>query len=174
MNGKTVNRAGRKIFDFLEVHLAAFIFFVLILTIAVQVFSRYVLSRPLPRVFELSVYSFVWVIYLGACFAKRFNKHIRFDIIYRKFSKKIQCVIDIIFDAAANIVLVLLLAPSIQYTIINYPIKSSALRVPWTYLLLCFPLFVLLILVHNTLSIYDNIQSIRGKRTEAEEDVPWD
>ena len=121
---------GKKLLDILEVYLPTVIFLLLITTVFVQVVSRYGLNRPLPKFFELSIYSFVWAIYLGAALAKRYNQHIRFDIFYRKFSPKIRAVVDIVFDMLTTAVMLLLLIPSIEYTIWNYKIKASALRIP--------------------------------------------
>jgi TRAP-type C4-dicarboxylate transport system permease small subunit len=163
----------KKVFDFLEVHLATAIFFLLIISVAIEVFTRYVLNKPLPKFFELSIYSFVWCIYLGASLAKRYNQHIRFDIFYRKFPVKIRLLVDTFFDSLVCAVLLLLVIPSIKYTIWTYTIKASALRVPWTYLLLCFPIFVCLILIHNFRDIAINIRELMGKEVDREEDLPW-
>ncbi|MFQ5835290.1 MAG: TRAP transporter small permease [bacterium] len=168
-----MRRIAKKIFDVLEVHLAAFIFLVLIFSVVIQVFSRYVLNRPLPRLFELSIYSFVWAIYLGASLAKRYRRHICFDVLYRKFPRKVQLLIDIGFDLLTNVVFFILLIPSIQYTAWNYRIKSSTLRIPWTYLLVCFPIFVGLILIHNSVWIYRYIRELLGKKISPEEVPPW-
>ena len=173
-DGIAMKRVSDRIFNFFEVHLPAFVFMLLIITVSVQVFSRYVLNRPLPKFFELSIYSFVWVIYLGAALAKRYNRHIRFDILYQKFSTKAKCVIDIFFDSLTSVVFVFILIPSIKYTIWNYRVKASALRLPWTYLLLCFPIFVTLILIHNGYAIVRNIRVFAGhEETKGEEEVPW-
>jgi TRAP-type C4-dicarboxylate transport system permease small subunit len=166
-------RLSDRIFNFLEVHLPAFVFMLLVITVSVQVFSRYVLDHPLPKFFELSIYTFVWSIYLGAALAKRYGKHIRFDILYEKFSVKTRRVIDIFFDLLTNAALLILLIPSVRYTIWNYRVKASALRVPWTYLLLCFPIFVLLILIHNTTAIVRNIRDFSETEIRTEEDLPW-
>jgi TRAP-type C4-dicarboxylate transport system permease small subunit len=164
---------SKKVFDLLEIHLATLVFFLLIMSVAIEVFSRYVLNAPLPKFFELSIYSFVWIIYLGAALAKRYNQHIRFDIFYRKFSRRTRLLIDTAFDILTNIAFLFLLIPSIDYTIWNYRIKASALRIPWTYLLVCFPIFVCLILVHNSMAIFYNIHELLGKGNRQEEELPW-
>lgn len=163
----------KKVFDFLEIHLATMIFFLLILSVAIEVFARYVLNKPLPKFFELSIYSFVWCIYLGASLAKRYNQHIRFDIFYRKFPPKIRLLVDTFFDILVCAVILVLVVPSIKYTILNYKIKASALRIPWTYLLLCFPIFLCLILLHNGRDIYLNIREFVGKGSSRKENLPW-
>jgi TRAP-type C4-dicarboxylate transport system permease small subunit len=164
---------GKKIFNFLELHLPTFVFFLLVASVSTQVFSRYVLNYPLPKFFELSIYSFVWVIYLGAALAKRYNKHIRFDIINKKLSEKTRSIIDIFFDLVTIVVFLFLLVPSIRYTIWNYRVKASALRVPWTYLLLCFPLFIILIIIHNAASIVQNVRFLAGGEIQSQEELPW-
>jgi TRAP-type C4-dicarboxylate transport system permease small subunit len=84
-------------------------------------------------------------------------------------------VVDIFFDTLTSVIFLFVLVPSIRYTIWNYQVKASALRVPWTYLLLCFPLFILLILVHNTTATVRNIRLLAGGEEveEGEEEVPW-
>jgi TRAP-type C4-dicarboxylate transport system permease small subunit len=168
-----MRKMARYILDFLEVYLPTFIFFLLIMSVALEVFFRYVFDYPIPELFELSIYTFIWTIYLGAALAKRYDQHIRFDIFYAKFPKKVRLIVDIFFDTLTSIVLFILFVPSIKYTIINYNIKASALRIPWTYLLLCFPIFVCLILVHNGLAIVANLNQIRGGETRPEERPPW-
>jgi TRAP-type C4-dicarboxylate transport system permease small subunit len=166
-------RVARRIFNFLELHLPSFVLFLLVATVSTQVFSRYVLNRPLPKFFELSIYSFVWVIYLGAALAKRYDRHIRFDIINKKLSEKARAVIEIFFDLLTNVLFLILLVPSIRYTAWNYRVKASALRVPWTYLLLCFPIFIILIVIHNSASIAKNIRFLSGGKTPSPEELPW-
>ncbi|MBD3305818.1 TRAP transporter small permease subunit [candidate division KSB3 bacterium] len=168
-----MNGLSKKLFDILEIYLPVVIFFLLILTVFIQVVSRYGLNRPLPKFFELSIYSFVWAIYLGAALAKRYDQHIRFDIFYRQFSPKVRAGVDIVFDLLTTGVMLLLLYPSIEYTIWNYKIKASALRIPWTYLLLCFPIFIVLIILHNGLAVYHNIALLRGRERPREEVLPW-
>ena len=59
------------VFDIFEVYLAVIIFSALIMSIFLEVFFRYVLNNPSPELFELSIYCFVWVIYLGGALATR-------------------------------------------------------------------------------------------------------
>ncbi len=168
-----MRRFSKKILDLVEVHLTTLIFCLLIISVSIEVFSRYVLNMPTPKFFELSIYTFVWVIYLGAALAKRYNQHIRFDIFYRKFPKRGRLFVDTFFDILTNIAILFILIPSIRYTIWNYRIKASALRIPWTYLLLCYPLFICLILIHNSRDIVSNIRELLGKGVSREEALPW-
>jgi len=171
---KSIKGIPKKIFDLIEVHLASIIFMSLFFCIVIQVFSRYVLNRPLPPLFELSIYSFVWAIFLGAPLARRYRKHLRFDILFRKFPKRVQLLSEIVFDSLTNVVLFVIFVPTVKYTAWNYSIKSSVLRIPWTYLLLCFPIFIVLLFIHNSVWIYYHIREFLGRRTPPLEVPPWE
>ncbi len=161
------------IFDIFEVYLAVVIFSALIVSIFLEVFMRYVLNNPSPELFELSIYCFVWVIYLGGALATRYNQHVRFDLIYRALPEKVRRVMEIAFELLTNGVLLVLFYPAIRYTIQMYPIKASALRVPWTFLLLVFPIFLALVLIHNFTTIVKNILRLTGREIKDAEVFPW-
>jgi TRAP-type C4-dicarboxylate transport system permease small subunit len=168
-----MSRLLRGILDILEVYLPVAVFSVLLLSVFVQVFMRYVLNMPSPELFEVSIYSFVWVIYLGGALATRYDQHMRFDLIYRSLRRKVRLVLDIVFDLFTSGVLFLLVIPSFRYSIDLYPIKASALRIPWTFLLIVYPVFVVLVIVHTTLSAYLSLRELVGKIPRPEETLPW-
>jgi TRAP-type C4-dicarboxylate transport system permease small subunit len=168
-----MRRALKQVFDFFEVYLAVCVFSVLLLSVFIQVFMRYVLDMPSPKLFEVSTYSFVWVIYLGGALATRYDQHMRFDLIYRNLKPKVRVIVDVLFDLFTNVVLFFLVVPSFRYTIQVYPIKASALRIPWTFLLIVYPVFVVLVIVHNFLSVYFNLRELAGRPGRPEEVPPW-
>jgi TRAP-type C4-dicarboxylate transport system permease small subunit len=168
-----MSRVLKRVFDFFEVYLAVAVFSLLLGSVFVQVFMRYLLNMPSPKLFEVSTYCFVWVIYLGGALATRYDQHMRFDLIYRSLRKKVRLILDVVFDVFTNAVLSFLVVPSFRYTIQVYPIKASALRIPWTFLLIVYPVFVVLVMVHNFLSIYYNLRELATKAPRPEEAVPW-
>ena len=161
------------IFDIFEVYLAVIVFSALIISIFLEVFFRYVLNNPSPQLFELSIYCFVWVIYLGGALATRYNQHVRFDLIYRSLPERGRRILDVAFNLLTNGVLLVLLYPAIRYTIQVYPIKASALRVPWTFLLMVFPIFVTLVIIHNFTAIVKDILRLAGREIKEAEVFPW-
>jgi TRAP-type transport system small permease protein len=168
-----MRRVVNFIFDIFEVYLAVVILAALILSVSLEVFFRYVLNNPSPQLFELSIYCFVWVIYLGGALATRYNQHVRFDLIYRSLPEKGRRILELIFTIVINAALLVLVVPSIRYTIQMYPIKASALRVPWTFLLLVFPIFLVLVLVHNFTDIVKNALRLAGRQIKDVEVFPW-
>jgi TRAP-type C4-dicarboxylate transport system permease small subunit len=161
------------IFDVFEVYLAVVVFASLIVSVSAEVFFRYVLNRPSPQLFELSIYCFVWVIYLGGALATRYNQHVRFDLIYRSLPARGRQVLEIFFDLLTNGVLLVLFFPAVRYTFEMYKIKASALRVPWTFLLIVFPIFLALVLIHNFTNLVKNVLRLAGRDIKDAEVFPW-
>jgi len=161
------------LFDIFEVYLAVVVFASLIVSVSAEVFFRYVLNNPSPQLFELSIYCFVWVIYLGGALATRYNQHVRFDLIYRSLPEKARRVLEIFFDLLTNGVLLVLFYPAVRYTIEMYKIKASVLRVPWTFLLIVFPIFLALVLIHNFTNIVKNVLRLTGREIKDAEVFPW-
>lgn len=163
----------RRIFDFLEVYLPAAIFSILILSVFIQVISRYIFNEPIPQLFEISIYSFIWVIYLGASLATRFDQHMRFDLVYRRLSRNARYIIDMFFDLLLNVIVAIIIYPTVQTVGQMYRLKSDTLGIPWSYLVVCFPIFLVLIFIHNTISIFYRIREMTGAEKVPEETPPW-
>ena len=168
-----MRRVVNFLFDIFEVYLAVVVFAALIVSVAAEVFMRYVLNNPSAQLFELSIYCFVWVIYLGGALATRYNQHVRFDLIYRSLPEKARRGLEIAFGLLINGVLLVLFYPACRYTIEMYRIKASALRVPWTFLLIVFPIFLALVLIHNFTEVVKNVLRLAGRPVKDTEVFPW-
>jgi len=147
----------RVILNILEIHVPAVSIFVLFLSMFLQVVLRYGFKHPSPELFEISSYTFVWTVLLGAALANRYKNHIRFDIVYNKLPRKARLIIDIVFDSLFSILLLISLFPVVKQSIWYRIIKSEVLRIPWTYLVICLPLMMILITIQNGLSVYRNV-----------------
>ncbi len=169
-----MRRIVKLIYDLFEVYLSSAVFIVLITSVVVQVFMRYVLDMPSPKLFELAIYSFIWIIYLGAALASRYNQHVRFDILYQRLPRRVSLALDLFFHLLTNVTLLVILYPVTKYMVDMYRIKSSALRIPWSFLLGIYPVFVLLVLAHNFTAIVVNARRILGRPVKEMEAPPWE
>ncbi len=147
--------------------------FVLTSSMFLQVILRYGFKHPSPELFEISSYSFVWTVLLGAALANKYKNHIKFDVIYNKFSQKAKCIIDIIFDSFFSILLLISLFPVVKQSLWYKIIRSEVLGIPWTYLVICLPIMMVLITMQNVSSVYKNLRKLIEKRTEKTEESKW-
>lgn len=163
----------RKIKDIVQIHLPSVCVFVLFLSMFAQVLLRYVFRHPSPEAFEISSYSFVWSVLLGAALANRYRNHIKFDVLYNRFPRKVQLVIDIFFDAFFSLLLIISLKPIVSQMLWYRIISSEVLGIPWAYLTLCLPIAMVLIVIDNCRFIYLNLRELLFKKPYKLEERPW-
>lgn len=169
-----LRKVARIIMDFLEFHVVTVILGLLFASVVLQVILRYVFRTPSPELFEIAGYAFIWVILLGAPLSQRYRNHMRFDMIYTLFPRKVQLTINIIFDTLFTIALVWMFVPVVRQVMFLRFIRSDVLRIPWTYLLLCFPLFIVLMVIHNAGWIWKDASELLTGEVAAKEVPPWE
>lgn len=171
---KMLKKTGLFIIDFIEYRVASVFLLLLFFTLFVQVIMRYVFNNPSPELFEISRYSFIWIIFLGAPLARRFGAHMKFNVIYDMVSRKLQIVFDLFFNALFTIMLIITFFPTWDDIVFYKMIESNVLHIPWSYLLFCFPLFIVLMIIHNLIWIYKDTKELVTGQKSAKEEEPWD
>lgn len=145
---------------FLEEYLSMLALVICAAAIVIQVFYRYALNISLDWPFELSIHAYIWTLYLGAAWGVREGYHVRFNIIYDKLSYKVQKIVNIIFNTTTTVVFILIFWPNWDYLLFNYRIKSVALKIPWTYVFMVFPIFLILTIIHNISFIVGDVKAL--------------
>jgi TRAP-type C4-dicarboxylate transport system permease small subunit len=166
-------RIIRGLMDALEVHGSTLFLFTIFITMFLQVVLRYLFNKPSPALFEVTQYAFPWGTLLGAACAQRYRDHIRFNILYDKFPKRVRLVIDVIFDFAIVGLFALSMPEVFHQTFWYYMLRSEVLDIPWTYLVFCLPLFLILVIIHNLVHIYHAIREIITGIPYQPEAKPW-
>lgn len=157
-----LKRAYCFVVRFLEEYLSMLALVICASAIVIQVFYRYVLNISLDWPFELSIHAYIWTLYLGAAWGVREGYHVRFNILYDKLPEKVQKIVDIVFNTTTTVVFMLILWPNWDYLLFCYRIKSVALKIPWTYVFMVFPIFIVLTILHNIRFIIQDIRSLFG------------
>ncbi|WP_448534917.1 TRAP transporter small permease [Pseudothermotoga sp.] len=163
----------KKVKDVVQIHVPAVCVLILFSSMFAQVVLRYVFRHPSPEAFEISSYSFVWSVLLGAALANRYKNHIKFDIIYNKFPRKVQIVTDIVFDLFFSSLLIISLKPIVSQALWYKIIRSEVLGIPWTYLTLCLPIAMVLMIIDNFRFIFLNLRELLFKKPFKMEERSW-
>lgn len=103
---------------------------------ALGVFFRYVLNNSLSWTEELSRYGFIYITFIGTSVAIRHDSHIRIDLLDRLLGIKSKTVMSIVNHVITLAFLVFLVLVSFQIITALYRTKSTALRIPMSYLYL--------------------------------------
>ncbi len=151
----------RFIINFMEETIPSIAILLIIIVLIVQVFMRTVFRISYTSLYELSLWGYVWLLYFGAAYARRKDKHVRLDIIYEKFPKKVQKSINIFFNLLVTIVFLILLPDIWEYLMFVSRIKTHTLRWSWTYVFSPFFIFMVLVIIHNLEYIYKDFKYIR-------------
>jgi TRAP-type C4-dicarboxylate transport system permease small subunit len=120
---------------------------VMFLAIVIQVIWRY-LFLPLIWPFELSIFMYICLIYLGAALAARQKSHVAFDILFNALPVGAQRVIGTVIQLSGALVLLILVPSCIQLMIQSHILKSASLRIPWSFLILVYLIGIVLMAGH--------------------------
>ena len=144
----------------METALGAIFFLAMFFAVTLQVFFRYVLHDPLVWPFEFSIYSYVFIIYLGGAMAARKRTHVAFDLITERMPARAQAALNALVHIFLIVVFALLIKPSIGYMDFVSGVRSSALGIPWSWVMAIFPLGMGLIILHLLLRTADDLRCV--------------
>ena len=109
---------------------AALLVVVEVLVLLAGVISRFVFVAPLIWTDELASSLFLWLAMLGGVIAARRSVHMRMSALTCKLSPNWQAFFDALGMAFASTFLLLLILPSVDYTVDQNFITSPALDIP--------------------------------------------
>lgn len=104
-------------------------FSVMLVVLAIQVFSRYVLNYPLIWSEEMARYIFVWVTFVGASYGMRHKSHITMDFFVEQMPAPVQRALGIGLNVVAFCAFAYLIPAGVLFTLDQVPIASSAMQI---------------------------------------------
>ncbi|PKM66843.1 MAG: hypothetical protein CVU95_09580 [Firmicutes bacterium HGW-Firmicutes-2] len=116
------------------------IFILMFSIVTINVIARYFFNNPIPWAGELSRYSFIAIIYLGAILAFRDKGHIGLDIIVDYFPEKLKKIIEGVSKLLVGIFLVVFIYVSLKTALNNINTKSSAMLISMAVPYLALPI----------------------------------
>jgi TRAP-type C4-dicarboxylate transport system permease small subunit len=151
-------KIGQILIDIPEKYVSSVTFSILFLVFVLQIFFRYVLNRPLIWPYEVSIFAFIWTVMLGACYAKRYNVHVVFNLVYDKQKPLVQ----LIFRTIGNVLIItafcIALYPTYKFIKFMRIDRSVDLQIPFD---IAFgPYLVFMVIIIGRVA-YDLITDIR-------------
>ena len=121
------------------------ILLLMVITVFLQIVTRYVFFYSLPWSEELSRYLFAWLIFIGASLGVGEESQIRIDIIdtlVKGGFRKIVNLLQYVLSFGTVTVLIFSTAKILQ---IGMRQRSPAMHIPMTYIYLCIPVGLALV-----------------------------
>jgi TRAP-type C4-dicarboxylate transport system permease small subunit len=133
-------------------------------TFIAQIFSRYVLNRPLGWTEEVIITTWLWTVLWGAAFILSEAEEIRFDIIYSQISENTKRVFTVITGVIAVALYTISLPASYKYVSFMKVERSAYLHIPINVLYSVYIIFAVACIGRYTWLV---IAALRGARPPA-------
>ena len=126
----------------------------LVIIVCYDVFNRYLFGHTNPAMYELEWHIYALIFLLGAGYAFKYDKHVRVDITYARFSPKVKAWVNLI----GTIIFLLPFCVLIVYATKNWVYQSWLIRetspdpggLPMRYLLkACVPFCFILLFIQG-------------------------
>ena len=128
---------------------------VLIVSVFLQVFTRYALRNPLFWTTEVSCFMLVYMIFLGAAVALRRNEHVALDPKLLPVPQKVRVVLDILSHIAVYVFIAFLFYFGLSITIQNADSLSEAIKISYAWLYGVLPVSCVLMFVGYTVRMFE-------------------
>ncbi len=128
--------------DYILARMSILIMTLLVFTVLLQVFMRYIIGSPVTFTEELSRFLLIWLGLLAASYAYRQRMHLALDLLVQKLKGRQQNVLNIIIHSLiALFAAVVLVYGGIQLVILTWVLDQSspALGVSMSFVYLVLP-----------------------------------
>lgn len=155
---------GQILIDIPEKYVSSVTFTILFLVFVLQIFFRYVLNRPLVWPYEVSIFAFIWTVMLGACYAKRHNVHVVFNLVYDRQKPLVQLIFRTIGNVAMIAAFSIALVPTFKFIQFMRIDRSMALGIPFDIAYGPYLIFMVLIIGRVSVDLVNDIRKlVRGE-----------
>lgn len=141
----------------LQVGAMIVLYYVLIVSVFLQVIARYILKISIMWTIDLALLSFSWLVFLSASYGVKENSHFVLDIIENLLPKKILQVVNIVVSLLIFIVIIFIIVEGYKYTQRSFFSWSSALGIRNAWIISSIPVSGILMLIYwvdNFLSFF--------------------
>ncbi|SFM19074.1 TRAP transporter small permease [Salibacterium qingdaonense] len=139
----------------------------MVITVAAQVYWRYVLDSSLAWSEELSRFLFIWIIFLGSEIAFRKNAHIAVDSLFESLKGKPKIFLSILIDLIIVLFAVIVLISGIKLFQSTTDDISTGLNLPMSYVYLSIPVSMGLIIFNKLYEITKKLIEKTAKISES-------
>jgi TRAP-type C4-dicarboxylate transport system permease small subunit len=152
-----------------EQAIAALLLFIILGTMATQVFARYVFGAPFTWSEEVARLSLIWLTFISAAFVMAQGRHIAVDMVSSRVSPRMNFFIECLSYLVVTTACLLLLIGGAKFVWYVGKVGSPALGVPKSWWYGAGGMGLLLIAVHSLINLLQVV--LTGKPIPRESDV---
>ena len=157
-----LNRLSKYIVKVIEVLSIIGVILIMIFT-AYEVSTRQLYGKPTIWTNEITSYMLVWFGMLSILYAYTKKAHVSVDLIYRKFSTRLQGIMDLISEIFLFVFAIFILIYGTKYWWLGYTRgwrHFGMLDIPMSYTRIAMPITGLLLAFFVFISIYEKFRKV--------------
>jgi len=159
----TLKKIFLKLVQFIEEFIPALGSLVIFITFIIGIFSRYLLRRPVPWTYEVSILAYMWTVYLACGLAMKKKEHVVFGLFYDSRSKKTKKILRVAGNALIAVSMLVIFVPSIK-GILYKSATTGVLEIPVRYAFLPFLLLIVDVFVRSVYNIFKNFAPTKADK----------
>ncbi len=159
----------KDLWDNFELYLGGVFIAITVITVIINVFTRYVLKFTFIWAEEIAVIGFVWTIFLGAAGAFKHKMLMGVDFLLQITKGKMRALVELISNLFVFVVAIAMCSMSFIY-VINSKKITAALQISYKWLNVAIPLSFMMISLYAIINLVHNILRLAGK--SADKTVP--
>ncbi len=148
----------RLIRDYFEELIAGFFMVLMSVTTFANVMARYFFNSPIQWAEELSRYSFIWVVFLGAVICTKRKRHITIDFLLTVLSARAAAWIRVVADVCTLGIAAVIAVYGWKLTQAATQITAT-LKVPHSVIYVVVPVSAALVFVHTLGDLGENVRA---------------
>ncbi len=159
--------------DYFLSRLSVVLMSVLVLTVLLQVFMRYVIGSPVTFTEELSRFLLIWLGLLAAAFVYRQRMHLALDLLILKLKGRQKVVLNVVIHSLIGLFcLAVLVYGGIQLVILTYELEqySPAMGISMAVIYLVLPISGITMTIYAVDFILQEL-GLRESDSEAEKSI---
>ena len=154
-------------FVYFEELVAGTLFVLMSLATLANVIARYFFNHPIEWAEEFSRYAFIWVVFLGAAYCSKSNRHIVIDGLVLALPLRVRACLQVVVDLLTLVLLGTLLYYGWFLTVFTTQ-PTSTLLVPMSVVYVVVPLSALVMGLRLLGTLVDHVRRIsRGSESVA-------
>lgn len=138
---------------------------VMLVMMLLNIFFRYILSKPIYYSDELNNYLFIWMSFLSAAYVMGNDGHVRVTAIVSLLPKRGQLWIKVVMDLIMVVVFFQYIAPSLR--MLSRLKLSNMMRIPLKYVYVIMPIVFLLMCIHILVNVIEEFTRLALLKTDA-------
>ncbi len=138
---------------------------VMLIMMLLNIFFRYVLSKPIYYSDELNNYLFIWMSFLSAAYVMGNDGHVRVTAIVSLLPKKGQLWVKLVMDLIMVVVFFQYISPSMR--MLSRLKLSNMMRIPLKYVYVIMPIVFLLMCIHILVNIIEEFVRLAKLKEDA-------